>query len=270
MRLSARVDINETPYLLDLSNGIDISLPVRFDGLSFRAFGATPASCEPYEAGGQALVVERGAGCNCPVFRFSAHLHGTHTECVGHITRHPYILQELAGGSGWQSALLVSVIPETVEDDRESYQPALEREDRLITREALESCVGTARPDALVIRTVPNDRAKLSRDYGEEAPPFFSNEAMAYICELGVKSLLVDLPSVDRLSDEGMLSNHHIFWGMEQGSHQVSEPSSKTITELIYVPDELKDGLYALDLSVSNILSDAAPSRPILYRLEPA
>ena len=160
--------------------------------------------------------------------------------------------------------------PETITDDRESYQPQLGPDDRLITREALESCVGTARPDALVIRTLPNDRAKLSRDYGEEAPPFFSNEAMAYICELGVKSLLVDLPSVDRLSDEGMLSNHHIFWGMEQGSHQVSEPPSKTITELIYVPDELKDGLYALNLSVSNILSDAAPSRPILYRLEPA
>jgi hypothetical protein len=270
MRLSARVDINETPYLLDLSNGTDISLPVRFDGLSFRAFGAKPASCQPYEAGEQALAVERGAGCNCPVFTFSAHLHGTHTECVGHITRHPYIVQELAGCLGWQTALLISVLPEAITDGRESYQPQLAPEDRLITREALEACIGTVRPDALVMRTVPNDRSKLTRDYGEEAPPFFSNDAMAFVCELGVKSLLVDLPSVDRLSDEGMLSNHHIFWGVEQGSHQVSEPSRKTITELIYVPDELADGLYALDLSVSNILSDAAPSRPILYRLEPA
>ena len=270
MRLSARVDINETPYLLDLSNGVDISLPVRFDGLSFRAFGAAPASSEPYEAGDQALAVEKGAGCNCPVFRFSAHLHGTHTECVGHITRHPYIVQELADCLGWQTALLVSVIPAATTDGRESYQPELGPDDRLITREALESCVGNVRPDALVIRTVPNDSAKLSRDYGEQPPPFFSNEAMSYICELGVKSLLVDLPSVDRLQDEGLLSNHHIYWGVEQGSDQVSEPSGKTITELIYVPDDLKDGLYALHLSVSNILSDAAPSRPILYRLEPA
>lgn len=269
MRLSAQVVINETPYLLDLSSGIDISLPVRFDGLSFRAFGAAPASAEPYEAGEQALAVERGAGCNCPVFRFSAHLHGTHTECVGHITREPYLVQKLAASSAWQSALLVSVVPRPI-DGRESYQPELNKEDRLITREALESCIGKVRPEALVIRTLPNDSSKLLRDYEEKMPPFFSNQAMEYISELGVQSLLVDLPSVDRLHDEGMLSNHHIFWGVEQGSHQVSEPSRKTITELIYVPDDLKDGLYALHLSVSNILSDAAPSRPILYRLEPA
>ena len=35
---------------------------------------------------------------------------------------------------------------------------------------------------------------------------------MNYIVELGVKHLLVDFPSVDRLLDEGRLTCHNIFW----------------------------------------------------------
>ena len=268
MRLNARVDINATPYQLDLSEGVDISIPVRFDDGGVRAFGAESAKSFPYQAGDTALAVETGAGCNCPVFHFSAHLHGTHTECVGHISEKPHIVQEFAAESGWQSALLVSVTP-TPDHSGESYLPGFQPQDLVITRDALESVVGSARADALIVRTLPNDRDKTERNWDRQRAPFFSNEAMAYICELKVKSLLVDTPSVDRLQDEGMLSNHHLYWGVDQGCHQVAEPSGKTITEFIFVPGELEDGLYLLALNISNILSDAAPSRPVLYRLEP-
>ena len=55
-------------------------------------------------------------------------------------------------------------------------------------------------------------------------PPFFSFEAMELVAELGVKHLLVDMPSVDRTFDEGRLSAHHIFWNVPQGSNDI-EPN---------------------------------------------
>ena len=42
----------------------------------------------------------------------------------------------------------------------------------------------------------------------------------------------------------------------------------KTITEMIYVSDEIRDGLYLMDLNVTNFSADASPSRPLLYKLK--
>jgi arylformamidase len=79
--------------------------------------------------------------------------------------------------------------------------------------------------------------------------------------------LLVDLPSIDRLFDEGKLLNHRIFWNVEEGSREVNHQTrmSSTITELIYVRDEVPDGDYLLNLQIPPFESDAAPSRPLLF-----
>ena len=90
------------------------------------------------------------------------------------------------------------------------------------------------------------------------------------ISGLGIKHLLLDIPSVDRTFDEGKLSNHHIFWDMKQGSHEPEsrEHSIKTITEMIYVPEDTKDGEYMLNLQIAPFTSDASPSRPVLYKIK--
>ena len=52
-----------------------------------------------------------------------------------------------------------------------------------------------------------------------------------------------------------------------------SEDASRgdaTITEMIFVPDEVADGIYALSLQVAPFVADAAPSRPLLFALDPA
>src|SRR5207237_684576 len=65
--------------------------------------------------------------------------------------------------------------------------------------------------DSLIVRTLPNDDGKLSRGYDEnDIPPFFTAEAMEFIVQSGFKHLLVDLPSIDRLFDDGKLANHRI------------------------------------------------------------
>ncbi len=123
---------------------------------------------------------------------------------------------------------------------------------------------------ALVIRTLPNDRAKRTRDFMKTPPAFFTLEAMAYIRSLGIRHLLVDLPSVDRLFDEGKLSTHHLFWEISNdGTDQLEgERMFRTITEMVFVPDAVVDGHYLLNLQIAPFLSDAAPSRPILFEMK--
>ena len=100
-------------------------------------------------------------------------------------------------------------------------------------------------------------------------PPFFSTEAMKFMVETDVKHLLVDTPSIDRTFDEGKLSNHRIFWNIKEESFEIDETSftRNTITEMIYVPDSVADGYYLLNLQIPAFVADAAPSRPILFKV---
>jgi hypothetical protein len=70
------------------------------------------------------------------------------------------------------------------------------------------------------------------------------------------------MPSVDRESDEGKLAFHHAFWNVPEN------PNDKTITELIYVNDEITDGLYILEMQMAPFENDASPSRPVLYKIQ--
>ena len=85
---------------------------------------------------------------------------------------------------------------------------------------------------------------------------------MEYIVEQGIEHLLIDLPSVDRESDEGKLLAHKAFWKFP---NQIREQS--TITELIYVPNKVKDGLFLLNIQIASFEIDASPSKPVLYKL---
>ena len=96
--------------------------------------------------------------------------------------------------------------------------------------------------------------------------PFFSIEAIEYVVSLGVQHLLVDSPSLDRLFDDGQLTAHNMFWETKQKIFN-TKTQHKTITEMIFVPKEVKDGCYLLNLQVPAFVSDAAPSRPILYQI---
>jgi arylformamidase len=264
--------INEKNYAVNMHRPHDISIPVRFDGTSLSAFGAPGALREAYTADAFIGDVSKGGSCNCDMLRFSPHLHGTHTECVGHIADAPLYMHNFAK-EGLIPATLVTVTPDSNGSD--FYIPKRRPQDRIISKDmiarALISCEAELL-EALVIRTLPNETSKMTRIYGEEIPPFFSIEAIRYLASCGVKHLLVDIPSIDRLDDEGKLTNHHLFWGVEEGSHAVNadKPSPKTITELIYVPRHVKDGMYMLSLQVAPFASDAAPSRPILYEVTPA
>lgn len=176
MAMELAVTIGKNSYRIDPAEGMDISIPVRFDENGLTAFGAEKASSTAYQAEGFTGAVEKGGSCNCGLYHFSPHLHGTHTECVGHLSKNAlHITDRLP--QAFVTATLITVTPETEEGDR------------VITKQSLESALKEAAydfMDALVIRTLPNDAEKKSRDYdGKEMPPYFTGEAMAFIVLAG-------------------------------------------------------------------------------------
>lgn len=251
--------------------GHDISIHLAFDGPQPNTYGVAKASAQVYRSGGWVGDTREGGSCNFETYTLTPHCNGTHTECVGHITEArlhlPWHLREAL-----IPASLISITPVSPAETADAYAPALDPADRLIDAASLTRALADVPDDfckAVVIRTLPNPEAKRGRDYMQDTPAFFSIDAMRYLVGRGMSHLLTDLPSVDRLFDEGRLSAHHVFWGMEAGSHTANaDRAGATITEMIFVPDSLPDGPYLLNLQTAPFLADAAPSRPFLYHLE--
>jgi len=241
----------------------DISIPLDLAGEQPNAYGVSPAVSEPVEAGGLVGDTRRGGSVNFERVTLIPHCNGTHTECVGHITHERISVQDCLLDV-IVSATLISVEPASVGDDYVLSKAGLTK--------ALGSLTLTPsidRASALVVRTLPNDDTKLTRHYGEDnIPPYFTAEAMQYIVECGFRHLLVDLPSIDRIFDDGKLINHRIFWNVAGESFEVNSNTrvNSTVTELIYVPNEVEDGEYSLNIQIAPFRADASPSRPMLFR----
>ena len=273
-----RLNLNNQTYKIDSTKPLDISIPLQFNGAQPNAYGVERATSTPCEAGELVGDTRRGGSCNFEQYQFIPHCNGTHTECVGHITRKRISVRDCLKDV-FIPSVLITVVPENASESSETYTVKLSNDDKLITRKAIEkalvnvenpkSQIPNPKSHGLIIRTLPNDESKLTKTYLEEIPPFFSTEAIEYIKEIGINHLLVDTPSIDRIFDQGMLSNHRIFWNVGQGEFEISEASliHNTITELIYVPNEIADGSYLLNLQIAPFSADASPSRPILFKI---
>ena len=270
------LQINGQTYEIDIHKPHSIAIPLNFDGAQPNAYGVEKAFSKACEAGEIVGDTRRGGSCNFEQYKLIPHCNGTHTECVGHIT-HARISVHECLQDAFILADLISVTPEKASATDETYAVEFGENDLLITRKAISDFkfqISDYRleelPKALIVRTLPNNEGKLTATYTQEIPPFFSTEAMLFLNEIGVAHLLVDTPSIDRIFDEGKLSNHRIFWNVAQNSFEISAESliHKTITELIFVPDEITDGNYLLNLQIAPFASDASPSRPILFKIK--
>jgi arylformamidase len=247
----------------------DISIPLKFNGPQPNAYGVEDATSGPVKAGSLIGDTRQGGSVNFEEYRIVSHCNGTHTECVGHITDERISVRDCLKDVIVR-AVLVSVRPESLGDALVLSKTALSNTHQVLTN---VQAVDTDAPTAMIVRTLPNDDGKLTANYGENnIPPYFTADAMKYIVERGIKHLLCDLPSIDRIYDEGKLINHRIFWNVEEGSFATNSETrlDSTITELIYVPNEVADGEYLLNLQIAPFDSDCAPSRPVLIRSGPA
>jgi arylformamidase len=269
--MNARIEVGGREVRVDLSRPYDLSVELDFQGPQARHFGAPPARSQPFSAPGFSGSVTRGASCNCDSITLIPHCNGTHTECAGHLTREPLHAQRIVPRT-LLPALLLSVEPAASDRTAETSDPPPHPGDRLVTRSALHAAwpaQAPFSPRALVIRTLPNDAARRTRDYSELTPPYLTREAARYLIERHIEHLVVDLPSIDRAHDEGRLTAHRVFFGLPPGDATLAHATRAqcTVTELAYVADETADGSYFLQLQVPALNGDAVPSRPLLFRL---
>lgn len=244
---------------------VDISIPLRFNGPQPNAYGVERAVSEPVRAGSLIGDTRQGGSVNFERYTFIPHCNGTHTECVGHITDERISVRDCLRDV-IVPAVLVSVESELSGREKTITLISLKNAGVQPPATAGGSNIGQK---ALIVRTLPNDDAKLTAEYGESnIPPYFSADAMRLIVEAGFTHLVCDLPSIDRISDDGKLENHRIFWSVDAGSHEVSDATriNSTITELAYIPNDVPDGEYLLNLQIAPFDSDCAPSRPILLQ----
>lgn len=246
----ATIETNSQKYKIDLTKPLDISMPLRASKKNVNAWYINEPTIEPVVLDGWTASVAEGASINFNNINFNPHAHGTHTECVGHITEKVHSIN--------QNLKQFFFLAEVVTVAPEKYM-----KDYIISKKQVQFALGNKKREALVVRTMPNTKEKLSTQYSNTNWPYFEKEAIEYLVKKGVKHLLIDLPSVDREKDGGELLCHNTFWNTK-GKIRMDA----TITELIYVDNKIDDGTFFLNLQVAPFENDASPSKPILYKIE--
>src|SRR5690554_327601 len=253
--MKAQINYNGQTFSVDLSRPIDISIPLSASDENPIAWYLDKPRIEPVQFDNWIGAVKKGSSTNFNNILFNPHAHGTHTECLGHITQEFFSINQNLK-SFFFLAELVSITPEK------------RGEDSVITKDCLVSHLkSNDKIKALVIRTLPNEVSKKSKNYSHTNPPYLSEEATLFLVEKGIQHLLIDLQSVDREKDEGKLVSHKAFWNVKDVKNINSDARfDATITEMIYIPNEVLDGQYLLNLQVASFENDASPSKPVLYK----
>ena len=244
------IKYNNRNYKIDLSLPLDISIPLTGKDSNVNAWYLDHPKVEPHREGDFIGKVSEGSATNFNDIWFNPHAHGTHTECVGHITKEFHSVNKYLKRFFFL-AEVVTIAPEKYQDDF------------VISRKQLKYALGNKKREAVVIRTLPNLKDKLTRQYSNTNPAYLLEQTAEFLAEREVQHLLIDLPSIDKEKDGGALLAHNAFWNT---SGKIRK--NATITEFIFVPNSVEDGTYFLDLQMAAFENDASPSRPVLFKIE--
>lgn len=247
--MKTAVEINGVSYKIDLNAPFaDLSMAVTDVA---RAWYIDAPKFSPVILGDWKGSVELGGNMNFFSIDFNPHAHCTHTETAGHIseTRHS-INQHFKS----PFTLALVLYPKVTHG-----KVSLER----FMKAWLEAKAhgGTDGIKSLIIKTDCGN-TNLHRNYSHTNWPYLDPEIGTFIRNEGLDHILIDQPSVDQEEDGGELACHKSFWGPHPESSL-----HRTITELAHIPDHVQPGNYLLHLQVAPIENDAAPSRPLLYKL---
>jgi len=247
--MKVTIEYNSRKIEVNISNPIDISIPIDPSKENVNAWYINDPEIKPEIIDGHEVSVAKGAVVNFNGIKFNPHSHITHTECVGHITEDVHSINK--------NLKYFIFLAEVV-----TIAPLFHNGDFIIGVKQLRRALRNKKRDAIVIRTLPNLEEKKSMRYSNTNPTYLSEKAAIYLKEKGIKHLLIDLPSVDKEKDDGKLLSHNAFWNTE-GELRMDA----TITEFIYVPNEVEDGEYLLNLMIAPFENDATPSKPVLYEI---
>ena len=249
--MRAKVQIDHKEFTVNLNLPIDISLTLSAEKNNPSAWYVDAPKIQPVKDGDWVAKVSEGASVNFNNIYFNPHAHGTHTECVGHISKEFHSINDCLK-QFFFTAKIITLTPEAL------------GEDLVFNKRQIKKKFRQGEAQAIIIRTLPNSEAKKNRQYSHTNWPYLMKEAAEYLKECDVEHLLIDLPSVDKEKDDGKLLAHHAFWNYPENTR-----FSATITEMIYVPENVTDGNYLLNLQIASFHNDASPSKPVLYKIEP-
>lgn len=254
--MKTTIQHNNKSYEIDLSQPLDISLPIQNNEQNPIAWYLDQPEINPVIMGDFVGSVASGkSSTNFNNILFNPHGHGTHTECLGHITKDFYSIN--------QTLKIFVFVAELISVEPEAFE-----EDFVITKNQIEKALNGKTPVALIIRTLPNSTEKKHKKYSNTNPAYLIEEAAVYIREIGVQHLLIDLPSVDKEVDEGKLLAHKAFWNVKNTENANEDARFDcTITELIFVENKVQDGSYIINMQIASFENDASPSKPILYKV---
>tara|TARA_B100000929_G_scaffold290993_1_gene287106 strand:- start:1285 stop:2037 length:753 start_codon:yes stop_codon:yes gene_type:complete len=245
----ATINHNGNSYKIDFSHPLDISISLRGDNKNPIAWYLKHPEVKPVIDGNFIGKVSKGASVNFNNIWFNPHAHATHTECVGHISNEIHTIQQHLKTFFFKARLI-------------SIEPQKKGGDLVFTKKQLSEKLKHIDCEALVIRTLPNYIGKISKNHSHTNWPYIEEDAMVWIRDAGIKHLLIDQPSVDKEKDDGKLLAHKAFWDYPKNTR-----FDATITELIYVPNKIEDGNYFLNLQPASFENDAAPCKPVLYKI---
>ncbi len=273
---------NRQTFSVDLASGVSIArvAPIS-DVASVQDFdvGSLAIQRTPFKDADFVGDVSEGGSCNVDVLKINSHCCSTHTETLLHIVdRQTWPIENHSVADVAYPILIPCVllsVEATAGSDAlnagQTYWPEIDSDDSVVTEASIAAALkkvkvelGTSTdPWALLIRT-PESGCWNFNSPG--AVPYLTREAMALISDSACRHLIVDLPSVDRRNDDGLLVNHHQFWNVDvDGGAQQNVRGDRTITELVEVPDRLSDGIYLLDLQLIPMATDAMLSNPVLF-----
>lgn len=245
----ASIHYQNSDFRVDLSKPLDISISLRGDEKNPIAWYLEHPEIKPVVDGNFIGKVSAGASVNFNNISFNPHAHATHTECVGHITKEPNFIQQHLKRFFFKADVI-------------SLEPEIAGVDCIFRRAKFEKALKDSTAEAIIIRTLPNYIGKISKYHSHTNWPYLEEAAANFLREQGIDHLLIDQPSVDKEKDEGKLLAHKAFWNYPKEIRYHA-----TITELIYVPKKIEDGAYFLSLQPASFENDAAPSKPVLYKI---
>lgn len=191
--------------------------------------------------------LKKGGSVNCEKISYYPHASGTHTECALHIANVDFTMADIE-------------IPLLQLCQLHSITPTIINNDLVISEKHFKSINNTENATAILIRTLPNTNEKINKNYSDTNPPYFTKEAMSYLKSLGFQHILTDLPSIDKESDEGKLAAHKA-WFL---TNEIAD-KNRTITEFIYIKNEIADGHYYLNMQFPKMETDAVSSQILIY-----
>lgn len=235
---------------INFKNPLPISLPLKSGNKNPNCFYAPPPLIQPVIAGSFIGDTKQGGLVNFKNVTINPHGNGTHTECCGHIYKKSFVLYACLK----QFMFLAQL---------QTIKPQLQPNGDLVIMPQQINCKNMPTAcKALLIRTSPNNALKKNKNYSGTNPPYMHHLAVQKLVNAGIEHLLIDLPSIDKEHDEGKLLAHKAFW-----QYPSIHRKHCTITELIYVPKTITNGLYLLNLQITNLHLDASPSMPVLYKI---